>query len=299
MLKLYVPDYYPAFHCIADKCTHTCCAGWEIDIDPETCVKYRAMPGKMGEKLRKNIDFDDECPHFIMTPQNRCPFLNERGLCEIVINCGENALGQICTDHPRFTNWYGTRAEMGIGLCCEAACRLVLSKKDKFSVVYERDLDEDVLDTEIEEAFFDYRDKLFETLQDRSLALSERIRIACPKADLIKAENWMDFYLGLEMLHDSWADVLQTLKNPPARSDSSALETALEQTLVYLVFRNLKPEDPERTLLFCVLSLKLIEALLMRSKDGDFLALTDIVRWYSEEIEYSDDNIQLILNELE
>ena len=30
------PDYYPLFHCIADRCRHNCCIGWEIDIDSRT-----------------------------------------------------------------------------------------------------------------------------------------------------------------------------------------------------------------------------------------------------------------------
>ena len=30
------PNYYMNFKCIADKCRHTCCAGWEIEIDDET-----------------------------------------------------------------------------------------------------------------------------------------------------------------------------------------------------------------------------------------------------------------------
>lgn len=35
-MNLYVPDYYPAFRCIAERCRHTCCAGWEIDIGGES-----------------------------------------------------------------------------------------------------------------------------------------------------------------------------------------------------------------------------------------------------------------------
>ena len=35
-----IPDYYPSFECIADKCEDTCCAGWQIVIDKETLKKY-------------------------------------------------------------------------------------------------------------------------------------------------------------------------------------------------------------------------------------------------------------------
>ena len=39
-MKLYAPAYYKNFKCIADKCEHSCCVGWEIDIDKETLDKY-------------------------------------------------------------------------------------------------------------------------------------------------------------------------------------------------------------------------------------------------------------------
>ena len=35
-MKLIAPDYYNKFSCIADKCRHSCCVGWEIDIDENT-----------------------------------------------------------------------------------------------------------------------------------------------------------------------------------------------------------------------------------------------------------------------
>ena len=51
MLNVY-PDYYPQFHCIAERCRHNCCIGWEIDIDAGTLSAYRAMDGALGERLR-------------------------------------------------------------------------------------------------------------------------------------------------------------------------------------------------------------------------------------------------------
>ena len=31
-----IPDYYKEFHCIADQCEETCCAGWQIMIDKKS-----------------------------------------------------------------------------------------------------------------------------------------------------------------------------------------------------------------------------------------------------------------------
>ena len=48
------PDFYADFSCKADKCQHTCCAGWEIDIDAATTAKYQQLEGALGEKIRQN-----------------------------------------------------------------------------------------------------------------------------------------------------------------------------------------------------------------------------------------------------
>jgi hypothetical protein len=50
-MKLVAPDYYEKFKCIADKCKHSCCIGWEIDIDEDTMDLYESIDGEFGEKL--------------------------------------------------------------------------------------------------------------------------------------------------------------------------------------------------------------------------------------------------------
>ena len=47
-MTLIYPATADAFRCIADACRHTCCKGWEIDIDPNTRAKYAAMTGEIG-----------------------------------------------------------------------------------------------------------------------------------------------------------------------------------------------------------------------------------------------------------
>ena len=51
-MKLYAPEYYKQFQCIADKCTHSCCIGWEIDIDEITDEKIFVPK---TEKYLRNI----------------------------------------------------------------------------------------------------------------------------------------------------------------------------------------------------------------------------------------------------
>ena len=86
-----MPSYYKDFKCIADKCTHNCCIGWEIDIDEDTANYYKNLGGEIGKRMRECIDFS-ETPHFILGEGDRCPFLNGDNLCDIIINCGKEHL---------------------------------------------------------------------------------------------------------------------------------------------------------------------------------------------------------------
>ena len=124
-MDLYVPDYYPQFHCIASGCRHTCCAGWEIDIDPESLSRYQRLEGGFGDYVRRSISLEGT-PHFVLGEHERCPLLDREGLCELIQREGEGALCQICRDHPRFRNYFSDRIEMGLGLVCEEAARVIL-----------------------------------------------------------------------------------------------------------------------------------------------------------------------------
>ena len=101
-MLLRMPGYCEKFRCIADRCIDSCCVGWEIDVDSRTAAYYESVSGDFGERLRKNIS--DGC--FVLDRDERCPFLNERGLCDIIIELGEDKLCQICSDHPRYFEWF-------------------------------------------------------------------------------------------------------------------------------------------------------------------------------------------------
>ena len=108
-MKLMAPDYYGRFRCIADRCRHSCCIGWEIDIDPDTREKYRHIPGAFGKRLNEGIEDAPEGAHFRLSQDERCPMLNQNGLCDLITTIGEQNLCQICADHPRFRNFFSER----------------------------------------------------------------------------------------------------------------------------------------------------------------------------------------------
>ena len=130
-MKTFAPNYYRAFRCIADKCRHSCCIGWDVYIDEETQEKYRNMGGEIGERVRAHLCEKEDGVCFSMCENGNCPFLNERGLCDIILAKGEGYISEICTEHPRFYNFFSDRTEVGLGLSCEEAARIILSQTEK------------------------------------------------------------------------------------------------------------------------------------------------------------------------
>ncbi len=298
-MKLYAPDYYNDFKCIADRCQHNCCIGWEIDIDDDTFEYYKGVNSDFGKRLRDNIINQDDCNCFKLTENERCPFLNENNLCDIILNLSEDALCQICTDHPRFRNFYSDRIEVGLGLCCEEAAKLILTKQGKTKIVK---IDNDKLAEELndfEKSFFNKRKEYFEYFQNRELQIKERMSFYkhyCSKEFLQK-------YLSLEILDNNWKVIMTELSE--CYDDIKDIEIpnefdiSFEQLLVYFTYRHfsllLDGIDEASILKFIKSSVNIIYALcqLHISKNRK-LALEDIIeysRMYSSEIEYSQENL--------
>ena len=300
-MKVYAPTYYRKFKCIADKCKHNCCIGWEIDIDNDTLYYYQNLNTDFGKRLTADICLE-ETPHFRLTEGDRCPFLNECGLCDIITELGEDALCQICTDHPRFRNYYKSRTEIGIGLCCEAAAELILNDCNVFSLVV---IDEDFSEEELNKAesnMFYIRDELFKILESKN-DLPEKCNRIIDKYALrfssLEPNYWYEIFTNLERLDNGWNKILENLKTDYLISDTycQTYDYPLCNVLKYFIFRhfiNISTEyGVEEALKFCILSCYVIGYLASQSVE-----LSEIARMYSCEIEYSEQNIPKIIEAL-
>ncbi len=135
-MKYHKPAFFDQFKCIGSACTDTCCAGWEIEVDETTAEGYLNEKGVFGDRLRREIG-SEPGEYFFKLKDNRCPFLNKENLCDIFINLGEDRLCDICREHPRFYNWFGDYTEVGLGLCCEEAERLLFSDSEPLTFIEE------------------------------------------------------------------------------------------------------------------------------------------------------------------
>lgn len=269
-MDIFVPSYYKDFKCIASKCKHNCCIGWEIDIDSASLEFY-----KQQSDIIKKVELCEQ-PHFILGENERCPFLNKDNLCDIILNHGEGALCQICSDHPRFVNCFDSREEIGLGLTCEAAAKLILD--NDFGIEKFKETKDIAVFNDEESDFFEYRD----TCVSKSV---------CEFKNLLPDLSLNDIYNlfnSLERLDNNWDSLLETLKGKKEKIHETVIKNTAQANRLfhYFVFRHLHNYGLE----FCVFCTYFILSI-----DYD---IYETARMFSSEIEYSDENIEEILQKV-
>lgn len=315
------PCYYDSFTCTADKCTDNCCIGWEICIDEETYGIYKNTCGTFGQRLRENITSDGE-PSFILKGE-RCPFLNEKGLCDIIISMGEESLCQICRDHPRWFEWYGNEKEGGIGLSCEEGARLILSEKG-FADYFESEVD-DYPDEDFDEEGYRYlikvREQIFDLLESPSLSVGEIFDNALSLAAEAEAtlcgtkkEELMPFCFEKELekaLHilgktepidSKWTAGYEKLKSSGVISFSldEKEKEYLIRLFAYFIWRyfltGVFDYRITEKIRFAVFSVTVIYALYKEKHEKSFDALLKSAVLYSKQMEYSGENLDIFFS---
>ncbi|MBE6916025.1 MAG: hypothetical protein E7471_05260 [Ruminococcaceae bacterium] len=291
-----VPSYFSRFSCIAGACKHSCCIGWEIGIDEKTSARYREMP-----RLQNDIVWGNP-PRFRMREHERCPFLNGDNLCDLILEFGEDVLCDICREHPRFYNDLPGRTEAGLGLCCEEAARLILTWNEKVTFDHEPETDDELLTL---------RDELFTIVQNRNLPLMARMETVIHRMETTLPT--LDFYLllkGLERLSPAWDSYLEKLRKPIDTKGFAEFmkprEYEYENLLFYFLYRYFAlafdfsdAASRARFAVFACLAIGRI-GCAMWTENGTFSVedQVELVRMFSSEVEYSEENLDRVLDEL-
>ena len=283
MLSIF-PKFYKNFLCKADKCKHSCCKGWEIDIDEETAGKYLAMTGELGAEIRQNIGKNEESYFFKLTEDERCPFLQKNGLCKIILNIGEENICEICTMHPRFFTMLDDVELCGVGLSCEKTCELLLGD-EKDLVFYIEDTEEELSFSEVLSVI---GLNLPNEMQEFSLAVNaeniNKVLEIMAKTEPID-ENWSKELSIMQDMDNVELKAKEYLEN----SDKNILNK-LYQYILYRQLERLVDIDIEALINYAQYSILFIILHTMISKE-----LGESVRRWSEQIEYDTDNVDLIL----
>jgi lysine-N-methylase len=293
-MKLYAPEYYKNFKCIADKCDHSCCIGWEIDIDSETFEKYNHLENPYTSAILKSISVQDT-PHFKLCKHDRCPHLDENGLCKIILNVGEDYLCDICREHPRFYN-YTDVAEVGLGMSCREAARIVLSSPNY-------DVFEEAGEVDAEECAVEYvarseRSRIYAILRDKKLNYKVKLEKihSVYGIDIGDDNDWLALIGSLEYLDDTHRALFM---NYSADKRPDAGEEYLERALAYFIYRHCTEaydEDDFRSRLrFCLFCERLLASLICSENARPLHEIATLASILSEEIEYSEDNTEMLM----
>ena len=193
-LLLRTPDFYDHFLCIGSSCKDCCCIGWELDIDDDTFEYYKSVPGSFGDRLREcmaaadkvspdapgddNLFGDDGgSTMYRLKIDGRCPFLNSKNLCDIVLNLGPQALCRICSEYPRYSFEFDGAVEKSLTISCEEAGRLMFLSDVPIGFV-ETEADYFASDDPDEEIFRTIsliRSASIRILENRRIDLADRI----------------------------------------------------------------------------------------------------------------------------
>lgn len=116
-------NFYEQFQCIADKCSLTCCQEWRIAVDDGTFQRWE----KNTPELCSHVVRREECSVIALDEEKKCPFLNDKKLCKLVLKYGDSILSKTCTDFPRLENAFADHIERTMSAGCPAVVDLLNS----------------------------------------------------------------------------------------------------------------------------------------------------------------------------
>lgn len=230
-MKIRTPHYYKDFNCIAGACTDTCCAGWDVDVDEKSYEYYKSVAGGFGKRLKS-----------VMVPQNgggctftlkdgRCPFLNDKNLCDLFIALGEDKLCDTCAEFPRFINEYGSEREIGLAPSCKTAGELMFSYKDSLTFMVEENDEAVTSYNDIEpQLYFKLRQAritVYNIIRNRTFSIDERCMLYLDFAQKLQRKmdkdrsDLMDYENNLYSREEYLKKRLHSLKQKYKNTDTA------------------------------------------------------------------------------
>ncbi|MDU5105548.1 flagellin lysine-N-methylase [Clostridium sp.] len=187
---------YDKFKCIADKCKFTCCNGWDINVDTNTYNKWKEKSEL--NYLLDNVRFiksNGENSYLIKKEtKGVCPLLSDEGLCNIVLNHGEEYLSSTCKSFPRIENNFEDVKEMTLSCSCPEVVNIISNMKEKIYIESNEALSyiEDLGSLQIREALVNILQKEDITLENK-LILSYNILFNILNSDDLDYEALIEF----------------------------------------------------------------------------------------------------------
>ena len=312
-MKIYSPQYYESFRCIASACPDSCCKEWAVDVDESAAAFYRQLPGELGDRLRTVLK--DEGGGTVMTiTEGRCPMWRQDGLCEIQAQLGHDALCKTCQDFPRLRHDYGSFLELGLELSCPEAARLIFSQDWQHCVCESDEETEAPTDPALLQLLLDSRAQALTFIAHTTHSLPQTLAILLLYAHDVQGQidggeavslDWdacltdvkkyagngdiaalFEFFKSLEILTPQWQQMLDT------GAVGSGLAEQLRPLAVYFIQRYWLQAVSDYDLISRV-KFTLAGCLLVGALGGDAV---QTAQQFSKEIENDPDNVEAILD---
>ncbi len=334
-MKHIYPKFYDKFKCTAGKCPDSCCKDWDIEVDDRAQEFYESAGGEFGKKLKRLTEVDGDGDRIFVSQNGKCPFWNDKRLCDIYINLGEEHLCDTCKKFPRITQNYSVFAEHMLSFACPEAARLMLSEKNAFAR-YETRLDtvtED-FDCDLMRFLLKARKITFEIFGDGSLDFSSRLRLALQfnssVQDLLCSESYdsgllkkpginncgsseggdckfiFSLHKKLDIMSGKWRDLLdKTERSADLPSIHGSFDDEFSVTAQYYVYRyyltaldSLDVLSTIKRIVCCCVVVGKAEDYLSSVNGGiSFEERTRLLQRYSKEVEHSYENSEMLEEE--
>ena len=312
IMKITRPSYFDSFSCIASRCPDSCCKEWDVQVDADSAAIYRALPGTLGDDLRRLLK--DEDGETVMTiVDRRCPMWRQDGLCRIQAELGEEALCKTCREFPRLTHDYGDFIERGLELSCPEAARIILSSPAAAPITEEIPGGEAEYEVEAMAVLLRTRANVLELLSDTSRPVNESLALALlygyqaqaeldgdeempfdPDSALDSIREFIkvpeitelpNFFADFEILTEDWEE---KLKHPSPAPWDDRFRALARYFVERYWLQAVSDYDLACRVKYCIVS-----CILIRNLGGDLMRTSQL---YSKEIENNIDNVEAILD---
>ena len=249
-MKIVKPTFYKNFKCIAGDCPDSCCQGWEVDADSDSLEYYKTLDNSL--EIKKRIDsvlskdeFDNTI--FTLAPKKRCPFLNDKNLCDMHIAIGGEHTPYTCRTFPRFIYDFGATREIGISFSCPVASDMMYNTE---SFDFETEVNSDLPtlnDIDAEKYFLLYkgRAEAYKIAKDKNKSIRERLNDLLDLGVLLQEKllpydeggddiAFFDVFKNPELINPEWKEKVENFSLKQVSDTQSN-----ENILMYFLYKYL------------------------------------------------------------
>lgn len=322
------PDYYENFNCLMGECPSSCCEMWQIVIDEKSLDYYNSLTTEYGKHIQGEIECCDG-EYCFKVHNGRCAFLTEKNLCDIHCNIGAEHMANTCRKFPDFTVENKDILITGQSMSCPYVAKEIVTHTGKVEF-----LSTGKCSNPYENTLLNIMTELIDIVYENSSPILEKSKIllntACEKLEELFANFGVEeFYIpednktiwdycdtlnSLTFLTKEWEETVDGLSDFEYSKDDEEKfkkymgnrQREYEQILVYFIYRYFFTGTGDGNIFlpikFSVICLRIIYMIgLMEYKDKGSFSVEEQIKLcytFSKEIEHSEENMDIILDDI-